>query len=72
MPTFKDKINQYDKDYVFEQYVKVVRNFKNYDRISRGKMLDAIYEEYQKAYETRKAIIDNLYHEIKVIKKLKV
>ena len=32
----------------------------------------AIYEEYQKAYETRKAIIDNLYHEIKVIKKLKV
>ena len=31
-----------------------------------------IYEEYQKAYETRKAIIDNLYHEIKVIKKLKV
>ena len=27
MPTFKDKINQYDKDYVFEQYVKVVRNF---------------------------------------------
>ena len=30
------------------------------------------YEEYQKAYETRKAIIENLYHEIKIIKKLKV
>ena len=30
------------------------------------------YEEYQKAYETRKAIIDNLYNEIKIIKKLKV
>ena len=30
------------------------------------------YEEYQKAYDTRKSIIDNLYNEIKVIKKLKV
>lgn len=32
----------------------------------------SIREEYQKAYETRKAIIENLYHEIKIIKKLKV
>lgn len=32
----------------------------------------SIYQEYQKAYETRKAIIDNLYKEIKIIKKLKV
>ena len=31
-----------------------------------------IYEEYKVAYEKRKAIIDNLYHEIKIIKKLKV
>ncbi len=31
-----------------------------------------IYEECKKAYEARKAIIENLYHEIKVIKKLKV
>ena len=31
-----------------------------------------IYEEYKKAYEARKAIIDNLYNEIKIIKKLKV
>ena len=32
----------------------------------------SIYEEYKKAYETRKAIIDNLYKEIKIIKKLKI
>ena len=32
----------------------------------------SIYNEYKKAYETRKAIIDNLYNEIKIIKKLKV
>ena len=31
-----------------------------------------IYEQYKEAYETRKQIIDNLYNEIKVIKKLKV
>ncbi len=31
-----------------------------------------IHKEYQEAYETRKAMIDNLYHEIKIIKKLKV
>ena len=31
-----------------------------------------IYEEYQKAYDTRKKIIDNLYSEIKKIKKLKI
>ena len=30
------------------------------------------YEEYKNAYITRKAHIDNLYHEIKIIKKLKV
>ena len=31
-----------------------------------------IYKEYQEALETRKAIVDNLYNEIKIIKKLKV
>ena len=32
----------------------------------------SFYEEYKSAYETRKAIIDDLYKEIKIIKKLKV
>ena len=32
----------------------------------------SLYKEYTEAYEKRKAIVDNLYHEIKVIKKLKV
>ena len=31
-----------------------------------------IYQNYQSAYETRKQKIDNLYNEIKIIKKLKV
>lgn len=67
MPTFKDMINHYDKGYVFEQYVKIVRNFKNYDSISRKKMLDVIYEEYSD-YEN---IIDICtVRELKFLKKL--
>ena len=31
-----------------------------------------VYDEYKKAYVIRKGMIDNLYKEIKVIKKLKV
>lgn len=34
--------------------------------------LETLHTEYIEAYNTRKAIIDNLYKEIKVIKKLKV
>ena len=33
---------------------------------------ESLSEEYKKAYKTRKAIIENLYNEIKIIKKLKV
>ena len=34
--------------------------------------LEQVHQEYIEAYNTRKAIIDNLYKEIKVIKKLRV
>ncbi len=34
--------------------------------------LEQIHQEYVEAYNTRKAIIDNLYNEIKIIKKLRV
>ena len=34
--------------------------------------LEQIHQEYEEAYNTRKAIVDNLYHEIKLIKKLRV
>ena len=55
-----------DKNYYLEG-MKIL--FKNNETPENYK---SIYEEYQKAYDTRKAIIDNLYHEIKIIKKLKV
>ena len=58
----KDK----DKNYYFEGIKLLLKNDETPENI------EATYEEYKKAFETRKAIIENLYHEIKIIKKLKV
>lgn len=72
-----DQINKYkekmekakkdkDKNYYLEGMKMLMKNNETVDNY-----MD-IYEEYKKAYETRKAMIDNLYNEIKIIKKLKV
>ena len=74
------RLNQVEK---YEIAMNKAKNDKNKNYYLEGmKMLlvnnetpenyKSRYEEYQKAYETRKAIIDNLYNEIKIIKKLKV
>lgn len=54
------------KNYFLEgmkMYFKPEETVENYKQI---------YDEYRKAYETRKAEIDNLYNELKIIKKLRV
>ena len=43
--------------------LKKEETFEDYKRL---------YSEYSEAYTKRKAIIDNLWHEAKIIKKLKV
>ncbi len=55
-----------DKNYYMEGMKILFKNNETMDNYL------SIYEEYQNAYKTRKAIIDNLYNEIKIIKKLKV
>ena len=58
----KDK----DKNYYYEGIkilLKAPENMDNYE---------SLYEEYKTAYENRKKMIDHLYNEIKIIKKLKV
>lgn len=55
-----------DKNYYYEGMKMLFKNNETLDNYL------SIYEEYKKAYESRKAIIDNLYREIKIIKKLKV
>lgn len=55
-----------DKNYYLEGIkllLKPDETLENYQKV---------YEEYQEAYKTRKAMINHLYDEIKVIKKLKV
>lgn len=55
-----------DKNYYLEGMKMLLKNNETLENYS------SIYEEYLKAYETRKAIIENLYNEIKIIKKLKI
>jgi len=55
-----------DKNYYREGMKMLLKNDETLENYS------SIYEEYKNAYQTRKAIIDNLYKEIKIIKKLKV
>lgn len=55
-----------DKNYYLEGMKMLLKNNETLENYS------SLYEEYKKAYEVRKAMIDNLYKEIKIIKKLKV
>ena len=41
-----DEINKMRKEYVHEQYSRIVEYFKDYEKISRVKMLDEIYKVY--------------------------
>ena len=79
----KDELKRFKQVQNYEEAMNKAKTEKNKNYYLEGmKMLlkgnetvqnyHTIYEECKKAYETRKAIIDNLYHEIKIIKKLKV
>lgn len=67
---YKDKMDnskkEKDKNYYLEGIKMLLKPDENFENASN------IYEEYKKAYQTRKAMVDNLYNEIKIIKKLKV
>ena len=58
----KDK----DKNYYFEGIKQLLKTDETIDNYTN------LYKEYKEAYNKRKAIIENLYNEIKTIKKLKV
>ena len=67
---YGDKMNkakrEKDKNYYLEGMKMLMKNNETPENY-----LD-IYEQYKNAYETRKAMIENLFNEIKIIKKLKV
>lgn len=55
-----------DKSYYLEGMKQLLKNDETIDNYT------TLYEEYKEAYNKRKSIIENLYNEIKTIKKLKV
>lgn len=67
---YKEKMDkakkEKDKNYYYEGIKMLLKNNETMENYT------SIYEEYKTAYKKRKAIIDNLYNEIKIIKKLKV
>lgn len=67
---YKEKMNkaknEKDKSYYLEGIKILLINNETLENY------ESVYEEYKKAFKIRKGIIDNLYNEIKIIKKLKV
>ena len=62
-----DKINDFRKEFVFEQYTRIICDFKDYEKISKKKMLEAIY----KLYSDYENIIDICtVRELKFLKKI--
>lgn len=62
-----ERINWYKKEYVYEHYTRIVENIKQYERISKKKMLENIYN----VYEDYNNIIDICTtRELKFLKKL--
>ncbi len=55
-----------DKNYYLEGIKVLLKNNETMENYT------SLYEEYKKAYDIRKGMIDNLYKEIKIIKKLKI
>ena len=49
-----EEINHLRKEFVFEQYTRIVEDFKDYDKVTRKQMIKEIY----KVYENPQNIID--------------
>lgn len=62
----KNAKKEKDRNYYHEGIKMLLKNNETLENYL------SIYKEYQQAYKTRKEMIDNLYKEIKIIKKLKV
>lgn len=67
---YKEKMDNAKKDKDKNYYYEGIKMLLKDNETLENSL--SLYEQYRQAYETRKAIIDNLYKEIKIIKKLKV
>ena len=63
----KEKINVYRKEVIFENYTKIINDFKEYEKISKNKIADEII----KLYNDYNIIIDLCSNdELKLLKKI--
>ena len=70
MLKYKQKMDKSTKEKDKAYYLEGIKMLlENNEKIEN---LEELHSEYQEAFKKRKAIIDNLYNEIKIIKKLKV
>ena len=67
---YRDKMDKAKTEKERQYYLEGIKILLKPDETLEA--FPSLYEEYQKAYDTRKAMIDDLYNEIKIIKKLKV
>ena len=44
--TLKESIKGYKKEAIFEQYTRIITKFKEYEKISKNQMMDAIAKLY--------------------------
>lgn len=42
----KEFFKSFPKDYIYDQYIRIILDFKNYYRITKTKMIDSIIEQY--------------------------
>ena len=64
---YKEKMDNAKREKDKSYYLEGIKILLKPDETIEG--IPTIYEEYHEAYKSRKAIIDNLFNEIKIIKK---
>lgn len=45
-----EEINNLRKEYIYEQYTRIVNDFKDYEKVTKVKMLNSIYKVYDNPY----------------------
>lgn len=65
--TLKEQVKHFRKDYIHRNYSRIIKNFKDYDKISRNKIID----EIKKEYDNPNNIIDICsFKELELLKKV--
>lgn len=62
-----DEINRRGKEFVYDKYIRIVEKFKDYEKITKVKMLEAIYDVYS---EPDNIIDICTTRELKLLKKI--